>query len=279
MTTADVARDPWIPEPMRILSKVRETADTFTLRLDAKSRASVFAPGQFNMVYLFGFGEVPISISGDPHDPQSIVHTIRAVGSVTSGMKALRRGDAVGIRGPYGRGWPINEAFGKDLLLVAGGLGIAPLRSVVYTALRHRARFRSVVLLYGARSPEDLLYRREIARWSKHRGASVHVTVDHAGADWSGPVGVVPALLDRVRVDADATVAMVCGPEVMMRFTARALTQRGVRAERIFLSMERNMKCAVGFCGHCQYRESFVCKDGPVLALDRIAPLLGRREI
>ncbi len=165
--TADVARDPWIPEPMRILSTVRETADTFTLRLDAKSRASVFAPGQFNMVYLFGFGEVPISISGDPHDPQSMVHTIRAVGSVTSGMKALRRGDAVGIRGPYGRGWPLDEALGKDLLLVAGGLGIAPLRSVVYTALRHRARFRSVVLLYGARSPEDLVYRKEIARWSK----------------------------------------------------------------------------------------------------------------
>lgn len=271
--------DPWVPEPVRILRRTRETGDTFTLHLAAPRGAFSFAPGQFNMLYVFGVGEVAISISGDPEEAESPVHTIRALGTVTQAMKRLPRGGTLGVRGPYGSAWPLAEAIGKDVLVLAGGLGIAPLRPVVYHLLRHRARFRKVTLLCGARSPSELIYRKEVERWQRRTDMTVHITVDHAGEDWSGHVGVMPALLDRVSVDPDDTVTMVCGPEVMMRFAVRALTQRGISPERIFLSMERNMKCALRFCGHCQYRESFLCKDGPILRFDRIAGLLDRREI
>jgi NAD(P)H-flavin reductase len=269
----------WLPEPVRVVRVRPETADTFTLHFDTKPRGCRFTPGQFNMLYLFGVGEVPISISGDPAEPQDLVHTIRAVGTVTTAMKAVKRGGVIGIRGPYGSGWPIQEAVGKDVLLVAGGLGIAPLRPVAYHLMRQRQDYGAVTILVGARSPADLVYRGEVERWRRRADATVHVTVDHAERDWTGPVGVVPALLDRVPIQADRTVAMTCGPEVMMRFVARALLGRGVPAARIFLSLERNMKCALGFCGHCQYREFFLCKDGPVLSLDRIESLLWRREI
>jgi NAD(P)H-flavin reductase len=274
-----MTNDPWLPEPVQVLRRSEETADTFTLWLDVAARGFHFAPGQFNMLYVFGIGEVPISISGDPTDPGSLVHTIRAVGSVTTPMKRLKRGDTVGVRGPFGSAWPVEQALGKDVIVIAGGLGIAPLRPVVYEMIRHRARFRKVTLLYGARSPQDLVYRKEIARWVRKLDAGVHVTVDHAEEDWVGPVGVVPALLDKVPIDTSATVAMICGPEVMMRFTARALADRGLAADRMFVSMERNMKCALRFCGHCQYRESFLCRDGPVVRFDRIAGLLDKREI
>ncbi len=279
MDRGSAPRDPWIPEPIRVLAKKRETADTFTVRLDMKGRGFSFSPGQFNMVYLFGAGEVPVSISGDPEDSASLVHTIRAVGAVTRAMMRIRRGDTLGVRGPYGRGWPIAEATGKDVVVIAGGLGMAPLRPVIYRILRDRSSFRRVFVLHGARSPGDVLYRSEETRWRDRLDGNVHVTVDQAGPDWSGPVGVVPALLDRLHLDTTATVAMVCGPEVMMRYTARALARKGLSPERVFVSMERNMKCAVGFCGHCQYRELFLCKDGPVFRLDRIGNLLDRREI
>jgi NAD(P)H-flavin reductase len=264
---------------MRILRVARDTADTFTLHFDVTRRGHPFAPGQFNMLYVFGVGEVAISISGDPGEPESLVHTIRAVGTVTTAMKALRRGSTLGVRGPYGSGWPLRDAVGKDVLLVAGGLGIAPLRPVIYHVMRHRADFGAVTILAGARSPSDVVYRKEIERWQRRTDATIRVTVDHAGANWTGPVGVVTALLERVPLDADRTIAMICGPEVMMRFTARALAGRGVPAERMFLALERNMKCAVRFCGHCQYREWFLCQDGPVFRLDRIEGLLGLREI
>jgi NAD(P)H-flavin reductase len=268
-----------VPEPVRILRTVRETADTFTLHFDVKERRWAFAPGQFNMLYLFGVGEVAISISGDPGEPESLVHTIRAVGTVTTAMKAVKRGGALGIRGPYGRGWPVQEAVGQDVLVIAGGLGLAPLRPVVYHLLRQRPQFRNVTILAGARSPADLIYRKEVDRWRRRGDVTADVIVDHAGPDWTGPVGVVTALLDRLPIDGPRTVAMICGPEVMMRFTARTLAARGVPPERMFLSLERNMRCALRFCGHCQYRESFLCQDGPVLRFDRIEGLLGRREI
>jgi NAD(P)H-flavin reductase len=275
----EAGRSPWVPEPVRIQRIVRETADTFTLRFDVKERRWGFAPGQFNMLYLFGVGEVAVSISGDPAEPESLVHTIRAVGTVTTAMKAVTRGNALGIRGPYGSGWPLQEATGKDVLVVAGGLGLAPLRPVVYYLLRHRSDFGRVTILIGARSPSDLVYRKEIDRWRRRADLNTRVIVDHAGPDWTGPVGVVTVLLDQIPIDPTKTLAMICGPEVMMRFTARALAARGVSLERMFLSLERNMKCALRFCGHCQYRESFLCHDGPVLRFDRIESLLGAREI
>jgi NAD(P)H-flavin reductase len=267
--------DPWRPTPTRIQRITRETADTFTLALEVPSFA--FAPGQFNMLYVFGVGDVPISISGDPANEGTLVHTVRAVGTVTRAMQALKRGGVLGVRGPYGSAWPVASAEGGDLVVVAGGLGLAPLRPVVYHAVKQKSRFGRVVLVYGSRTPDDLLYREELGRWA--RRLDVQITVDHAGPDWTGHVGVAPALIERLTLDPSRTIAMLCGPEVMMRFSARALMDRGLPADRVFLSLERNMKCAAGFCGHCQYRELFVCKDGPVVRFDRVAPLLDRREL
>jgi NAD(P)H-flavin reductase len=270
------AVDPWRPLPARIARVHHETSDVFTWELDTPR--APFQPGQFNMLYVFGVGEVAISIASDPGEGP-LLHTIRAVGTVTRAMANLFKGDTVGVRGPYGSQWPIHEAEGSDAILVAGGVGLPPLRSVVLHVLRHRERFGRVSLLYGARSPEGLVYRRELERWGARGRIDVRTIVDHAGEDWRGGVGVVPALVDDLTIDPDRTIAMVCGPEVMMRFTVRALAARGVTADRVYVSMERNMKCAIGVCGHCQYVPWFVCKDGPVFRFDRVAWLFDRREI
>jgi NAD(P)H-flavin reductase len=266
-----------VPTAARVLSAQRETHDVVTLTLDATAQGHTFRPGQFNMLYAFGIGEVAISMSGDPATSDAIVHTVRAVGAVTNAICRLTPDGVLGVRGPYGTPWPVDVPKGADLLLIAGGLGLAPLRPAVYYALAHRSAYRRVVLLVGARTPADLLFRPELDRWQAEQDLTVLVTVDHAFPDWKGRVGVVPALLADVEITSD-TVAFVCGPEVMMRFTARELGRRGVSDDRIYLSMERNMKCAIGFCGHCQYRESFICKDGPVLRYDRIRPLFWLRE-
>jgi NAD(P)H-flavin reductase len=268
--------DPWRPRPVRVARTRRETSDVFTLELEGPSPA--FQPGQFNMIYLFGVGEVAISISSDA-GAAALEHTIRAVGAVTRGLARLGKGDTVGVRGPYGSAWPMREAEGGDLLVIAGGVGLPPLRPVVYHAQRHRDRFQRVVLLYGARGPDDLVYKRELARWEAREPGLVRSIVDHAEPDWRGRVGVVPALVDEVPFDPPRTIAMICGPDVMMRFVVRSLAARGLSLDRIYVSMERNMKCAIGLCGHCQYGPSFACKDGPVLRFDRVAWLFDRREI
>jgi NAD(P)H-flavin reductase len=268
--------DPWLPTPLRVLRTRRETRDTFTLVFDGG--VGPFEPGQFNMLYLFGVGEVPISISGDPAAPEVLVHTIRAVGTTTRAMQQVKRGAVVGVRGPFGRGWPVAHAEGHDLLLIAGGLGLAPLRPVVYHALRHRHRYGRVIVLYGARTPGDLLFRAELARW-RRAGCEVETTVDRAGSDWTGRVGVVPSLLQGMDIDAGRTVAMLCGPEVMMRFSVRALEACGVAHSQVYVSLERSMKCAVGFCGHCQLGPTFVCRDGPVVSYEHVARRLATREL
>jgi NAD(P)H-flavin reductase len=238
-----------------------------------------FVPGQFNMLYMFGLGEVAISLSGDPAEESRIVHTVRAVGAVSRAISRLRRNEVIGLRGPYGSYWPIAEAAGSDITLVAGGLGLAPLRPLIYHVLTYRERYGRVIVLYGARGPADILYRRELEAWRRRLDVDITVTVDHAAADWRGNVGVVPALIGRALIDPDHTIAMVCGPEIMMRFTIDALRQRGLAMHRIFVSMERNMKCAIGLCGHCQFGPAFVCRDGPVFRFDRIAPFFNIREI
>ncbi|ATB35193.1 Ni/Fe hydrogenase subunit gamma [Cystobacter fuscus] len=272
---------PMAPVPLRVRSLRRESADTFTVSLDVSGRPGgfPFQPGQFNMLYALGVGEVPISISGDPGRPGELLHTIRVVGSVTEALRRVGRGGWMGVRGPYGRPWPLEEARGLDVVVVAGGLGLAPLRSVILHLLRHREAYGRVSLLVGARSPEGLLYRRELARWGKDPRLKVLITVDQAGPEWKEHVGVVPALLRDMALDASRTVALMCGPEVMMRFTVRELERLGVPDTRIHLSLERNMKCAVGFCGHCQLVPFFVCKDGPVLPYDRLRPFLHVREV
>lgn len=273
--------DPMVPVPYRVEGVKRETHDTFSLELAPADGAAAtsFQPGQFNMLYVFGVGEAPISISGDPGNCPAIVHTTRVVGAVTKAMGALKRGDLLGVRGPFGKPWPVAEEAGRDFLIVAGGIGLAPLRPALYTLMKHREKYRKVVLLYGARTPEDILYRRELERWRGKFDLEIQVTVDRGAAGWRGNVGVVTTLIGRAQCDPANTLALVCGPEVMMRFTLMELQKRGIAQQRIFVSMERNMKCAVGFCGHCQYGPNFICKDGPVFRFDRIEPIFGKAEI
>jgi NAD(P)H-flavin reductase len=273
--------DPMVPDIYTVSRSRRETADTKTLELQPTRGAKPFEfhPGQFNMLYVFGVGEVPISLSGDTSSPVPIIHTIRDVGAVSRGLCNLKRGDAVGLRGPFGSSWPVEDAEGADVLVIAGGIGLAPLRPAIHHLISRRRRYGRVAILYGARSPAELLYRREVERWRGRFDLEVHATVDHAADSWMGRVGVVTRLIRLVDFDPDSTVAMVCGPEIMMRFTIRELQDRGVPEENVFLSMERNMKCAVGFCGHCQFGPVFVCRDGPIFRYDRVRGLLGLKEI
>ncbi|WP_417531219.1 FAD/NAD(P)-binding protein [Marinobacter lipolyticus] len=274
-----MADDLMVPEPVRVLRRQQELATTWTLELESgQAGHRPFLPGQFNMLYIFGVGEVPISLSGDAGQTETLIHTVRAVGPVSNKLAALKPMDTVGLRGPFGVGWPMTAGEGADLLIVAGGLGLAPLRPAIYHVLRHRERYGRVILLYGTRSPDDILYAGQLEEWSKRPDVEVHITVDHASGDWPGKIGVVPSLVPTLDFDPEDTVAMVCGPEVMMRFTVNALRDAGVEDESIYLSMERNMKCALGHCGHCQFGSTFVCKDGPVLSFDRLRGLLSLKE-
>ena len=274
------AQHPMVPRPYTVCGVRRETYDTFTLELESEHRAEfAFAAGQFNMLYVFGVGEVPISISGNPTQPNVLIHTTREVGVVTRAMRQLSAGDVLGVRGPFGSHWPVEQAAGADVVIVAGGIGLAPLRPALYHILAHRERYGNVILLYGTRTPADILYKKELKQWQAGFRLRVYTTVDRAAGAWRGSVGVVTTLIPRAPFDPRNAVAMVCGPEVMMRFTARELEKRGVKPENIYVSMERNMKCAVGFCGHCQFGSTFICKDGPVFRWNRIEPLIAVREI
>lgn len=254
-----------------------ETDDTFTLTLHGWERP--FGPGQFNMLSVFGIGEVPISISGDPAVASPLVHTVRGVGAVTKALRNARPGDLVGVRGPFGTGWPVDEAVGRDVVFVAGGIGLAPLRPAIYHVLRYREQFDRVVVMYGVRSPRDIIYGDLLTEWRGRFDLDVLVTVDTADRRWRGSVGVVTKLIGRAPFDPHRAVAFVCGPEVMMKYTALALHDRGVTTDRTYVSMERNMKCGLGLCGHCQYGPSFVCREGPVYRFDRVAPIFDVREV
>jgi NAD(P)H-flavin reductase len=273
--------DPMTPNPYRIRRAQRETHDTFSLELEAVNGegALSFAPGQFNMLYVFGVGEVPISISGNPQQPRKLIHTTREVGTVTRALRRLKRGDTLGVRGPFGTHWPIAECAGSDVVIVAGGIGLAPLRPALYQLMTQRERFGKLALLYGARTPGDMLYPHELQRWRAHFDLDVYVTVDRGESGWRGNVGVVTTLIPRAPFDPHSAVAFVCGPEIMMRFTIQELEKRGVAAQNIYVSLERNMKCAIGLCGHCQFGPTFVCKDGPVFRYDRIQTWFEKREI
>jgi NAD(P)H-flavin reductase len=265
-----------VPTAVRLARRHRETYDTWTLELEpaAGGGLAAFAPGQFAMLYAFGVGEAPISLSALP-----LVHTIRAVGPATSAICALRPGEILGARGPFGTAWPLEQAEGGDVVVVAGGLGLAPLRPVVHKLIERRERYGNVVVLYGGRLPADLLYRREVASWRARFDIDVDVTVDRGDPDWRGRVGFVTTLIPRAGFEPDRTLAMVCGPEAMMRFSAKALRERGVSPRSIFVSLERSMKCAVALCGHCQLGPAFICRDGPVFPWDAVEPLVRVREL
>jgi len=273
--------DPMLTRPFRIKRVIRETGDTFSLALEPLQgeRKFDFLPGQFNMLYVFGVGEVPISISGDPGKDKTLVHTTRAVGNVTKAMRALKAGETIGIRGPYGTGWPVHGAEGNDVVILAGGIGLAPLRPVIYEVLAHREKYGKVVLLYGTRTPEDILFRKDLEKWRSRFDFDIFLTVDRATGTWHGNVGVVTSLIRRSPFDPLNCTVMICGPEIMMRFTVLELQKRGVADESIYVSMERNMKCGIGLCGHCQLGHSFICKDGPVYKYNQITEGFTRREM
>ncbi|HEX6508810.1 MAG TPA: FAD/NAD(P)-binding protein [Chloroflexota bacterium] len=274
-------RQPMLPNPWRIRSFRRETYDTFTIDLTPGGDPSPFSflPGQFNMMYVFGVGEVPISISGDAANPEVLTHTVRAVGTVTRAMSEMKRGQVLGVRGPYGTPWPVREARGKDVVIACGGIGLAPLRPAIYHLLHHREEYGRIAVLYGARTPRDMLYVSELEEWRGRFDVDVAVTVDSAQPDWRGNVGVVTTLVPLARFNPDDTIAMICGPEIMMRFMALELQKRGLSNDAIYLSMERNMKCALGYCGHCQYGPTFICKDGAVFPYGSLARLMRIREV
>jgi NAD(P)H-flavin reductase len=268
-----------VPEPFELVAKRRDTLDTWTLELEPRSGQPLqFAPGQFTMLSAGGAGEVPISISGDPERSDRLVHTVRSVGLATEAICAAEPGRVLGVRGPFGTAWPVDAFEGAEVVIAAGGIGLAPLRPALLALLAGRERYRRVVLLYGGRSPDQLLYADELAAWSE-RGCEVLVTVDSAGPEWLGHIGVVPRLVRRAELDPSATEAILCGPEVMMRFMVAALVDRGVPTDRIHASMERNMQCGIGHCGHCQLGPTLVCRDGPVYRWSELEPWLAIREL
>ncbi len=268
-----------IPRVAHVRGRRRDAPDVWTLELEMAHGARLaYAPGQFNMLTAFGVGEAAISVSGDPFEGP-LIHTIRAVGPVSGALAALEPGEPIGVRGPFGVGWPMAEAEGKDVLLVAGGLGLAPLRPALYRLLGDRDRYGRVALLFGARTPEDIVFRREVEAWRARFDIDVDVTVDHAASEWHGHVGVVTNLISRADFNPANAIAMVCGPEVMMRFVATALCERGFREDAVYLSMERNMKCAIGHCGHCQFGPTFICRDGPVFTYARLKRFLSIKEL
>ncbi len=273
------ARGPMTPVPYRVLARSPETADTWTLTLEPLAEPVIPTPGQFNMLYAFGVGEVPISTSSGPEAGGALVHTIRDVGAVSHALAAAEPGSVIGVRGPFGTTWPLETARGRDLVIVAGGIGLAPLRPAVYHALGNRDQFASVSVLVGARSPAELLFLHELEEWRARFDIEVGVTVDHAGEDWHGRVGVVTQLVPRASFDPATAVALVCGPELMMTFAARALTERGMPKDSIYISMERNMQCGLGHCGHCQLGPVLICRDGPVFRFDEMEALMGIEEL
>jgi NAD(P)H-flavin reductase len=271
---------PLVPRPFRVVSTQRHTPDTVTLVLEpAGGGPLAFEPGQFTMLGAFGKGEAPISVSGDPADPARLEHTVRDVGGVTHTLAGAAPGDLLTVRGPYGRPWGAGDGAGGDLVIVAGGIGLAPLRSAILAVLARRSDFGQVTLLYGAREPAGQVFTADLAAWAADPAAlRVAVTVDRAGPGWAGPVGLVTRLIPAARFNPARTLALVCGPEVMMRFVAAGLMDAGVPASRIRVSLERNMECGIGLCGHCQLREHFICTDGPVFSYDQVAGLMAVRE-
>ncbi|QFT54877.1 FAD/NAD(P)-binding protein [Microbulbifer sp. THAF38] len=271
-----------IPTVYRVSERSVEYPGTFTLKLEVGNPEPDklpmrFAPGQFNMLYAFGVGESAISFSGLGSGDGKLIHTIRAQGNVTRALERLRAGDSLGVRGPFGIGWPLHATVGKEVLILAGGLGLAPLRPVIYAGLLERLAATRVRLFYGARRPSELLYREELSQWGQK--LDLEISVDHGDGTWPGHIGVITDPLKAAQIDGANSVAFLCGPEIMMRFCIQVLLSKGVPPNSIYLSMERNMKCAIGLCGHCQWGPNFICKDGPVFCYEDIRPWLQIRSL
>lgn len=281
--TVNATPNPYLIQPATIVEKIREAEDIDTYRLrfvdEQMRRRFRFAAGQFNMVYLFGVGEVAISIVSDPEEPETLDHTIRMVGRVTKAIAQLQPGDELGIRGPFGQGWPLDDAQDKDVLIVTGGLGCAPVVGAIEYIFRRRNQYGGVKILHGVKTPHDLLFRERFDVWRQHPDTQVLLTSDQPDKTWHYHVGVVTELFEQVVIDPSRTMVLMCGPEIMMRLGVPILMQRGIPANAIYVSLERHMECGIGLCGHCQLGPYFLCKDGPVMRYDRVASWLGRTGV
>ena len=272
---AAMAEAGMLPRAFEVRARRQELADCVTLEMaPADGQPFVFKPGQFTMLYAHGVGEIAISVSGNPAATDTLVQTIRGVGAVSRAVCDLAEGQRIGVRGPLGTAWPVERAVGKHLMIVAGGLGLAPTRPIIYWALANRDRLKSIDIVYGTRSPDQILYAQELLGWSTAGSLGVGVTVDWSADHWSGRVGLVTDLIPTMLRDPAETVAMVCGPEIMMRFTAQRLAEAGVPQHDVHVSMERNMKCGVGWCGHCQLGPHLICRDGPVFPYPAVRDLM-----
>lgn len=273
--------NPYLPHPAEVVERIEEAPSVITLRVrlrDPALRAAYrFQPGQFNMLYLYGVGEVPISIVSDAQGPTLIVHTIRAVGRVTEGLVRLNSGETLGLRGPYGRGWPIERARGQGLFMVTGGLGCAPTTSAIDYVVQHRADFGPIAIAHGVKRPGDLIYGERFRAWARAQRTQILLAANQGAPGWPGKIGMVTSLLDDVHPDALRGTVMMCGPEVMMRAVAEDVIKRGTHIDNIYVSLERNMQCALGHCGNCQFGKDIVCKNGPVYAYAEVRRLLAVR--
>lgn len=275
--------NPYLIQPATIVEKIREADDIHTYRLrlhDEEARRTFrFTAGQFNMVYLFGVGEVAISIVSDPDEPESLCHTIRAVGRVTNAIAQLQAGETLGIRGPFGQGWPLEAARGHDIVIVTGGLGCAPVVGAIEYLFRRRQHYGSVKIIHGVKTPRDMIFHERFEVWGTQPDTEVLLASNRSDETWRHHVGVVTDLFERVRIDASRTMVLMCGPEIMMRLGAPIFVRRGIPATAIYVSLERHMECGIGLCGHCQMGPYFLCKDGPVMRYDRVEPWLGRTGV
>ncbi|MET0064519.1 MAG: FAD/NAD(P)-binding protein [Candidatus Thiodiazotropha endolucinida] len=272
--------DPHMPHVAVIDRRIQESSTIFTLRLQYDwevQQAYEFDPGQFNMVTLFGVGEIPISIVNDPLDNHYFDHTIRVVGRVSDGLSKLQPGDRVGIRGPFGRGWPLARMKGKDILLITGGLGCAPLVSVIRFIMRRREYYGRIHILQGVKHSDDLIWREQYDEWAKLRDVHILLAADVVGKGWKGQQGMVTELINQISVRPHRTVALLCGPELMMLTAIANLRDMALADGSIWFSMERNMQCGIGQCGHCQIGPHYVCQDGPVFCYSDLADFLGAK--
>jgi len=266
---------PWRSQVARIAAIRAEAPGVWTLDLVFRDRSpdDQFQPGQFNMLHLPGIGEAALSISSDPARPTPISHTFRGVGNVTHALARLTIGDEVLVRGPFGTPWPLDAVRGRDIVVAAGGVGLASLRAAICRLAAHRHDYGSIAILHGAKTPADLLYEADYAAW-RDAGVNVFTIVDAADARWPGSVGLVPNLFAELDIDPTGTSLLCCGPERMMEAVVTRAAEAGIASSDIWLSLERNMACAAGVCGLCQFGPTFVCKDGPVFRHDRIAAFL-----
>ncbi len=270
-------QNPYLPSDAKIIDRIQDSKTIFTLRLQFSepdlNQNFLFQPGQFNMLYLYGVGEVPISIVSDPEHDDLYDHTIRNVGRVTHGLSQLNIGDYIGIRGPFGRGWPVVDAKGKDIIIVTGGLGCAPVVAMINFIMKRREQFGSIKILQGVKHSDDFIFQKRYNQWRREADTEVYLAADTAGPSWPFKVGLVTDYIQQLTINPKQTIAMMCGPEAMMAVATKALLQKALSPEDIFLSLERNMACAVGHCGHCQYGGAFVCKNGPVFSYNEISEL------